>query len=377
MDRHKWLVTFRFLSGLILLLVVFHGLPAFGEEIPDGQPRVPETVKPAKEAISAQDGYVDRSHAYFDRKINQVIKWFDDLFGDTAVREEKMSDITLQWSNELRLEEGKGLTYQNSFRAHVRLPKFQKKLRLVIMEDKTSIDAESPIRSDPGTPVAYTPTETNNLRAANSELRYYVHETKTGYAFLAAGTRFVWPPETFVRARFLSRRYLVDNTFLTPSVTPFWQDHVGFGITPQLEFGHTFAHDYIFLWANSATVYKNRSGFLWGSEVSLSRILSPVTAVAFAIGATGSTQPSAVTDIYKMGPNNYKISFKYRRRIYRPWLFLELVPETNWRHEDTGSRELIPAFTVRLEMNSEGPRALLPVPQIVKEPLPIPGYEHY
>jgi hypothetical protein len=80
-----------------------------------------------------------------------------------------------------------------------------------------------------------------------------------------------------------------------------------------------------------------------------------------------------------MGVNNYRVIGKYRRNIYRPWLFLELVPETNWRREVTGIREFVPAFTVRLEINSEGRRALLPVPQIVKEPLPIPvpipGYD--
>jgi hypothetical protein len=80
-----------------------------------------------------------------------------------------------------------------------------------------------------------------------------------------------------------------------------------------------------------------------------------------------------------MDVNNYRVISKYRRNIYRPWLFLELVPETNWRRDVTGNREIVPAFTVRLEINSEGRRALLPVPQIVKEPLPIPlpipGYD--
>jgi hypothetical protein len=375
-DHFKRMVAVRFVPGLILLVLGFHGISAFGEEILPGQPPVPENVKPAKEAISADEGYIDQSHAYIDRKIYGVATWFDDLFGDTAVRDEKKADIKLQWSNELRVEKGEGLKYLNSFHAHLRLPKFEKRLRLVIMED-TSKDAFAPIPSDPGTPVANTPTQTNSLRAANSELRYYVHETKTRYAFLAVGSRFVWLPETFARARILWRHNLLDKTFISPSVTPFWQDHIGFGVTPQLDFGRPFARDYIFLWTNSATVYKNRSGFLWGSEVSLSRILSPVTAIAVAVGATGSTRPSAFGDRFNMGVNNYKVAVKYRRSIYRPWLFLELIPETNWRLDVTGERKIIPAFTVRLEINSAGPRALLPVPKIVEEQLPIQHYKLY
>jgi hypothetical protein len=64
-----------------------------------------------------------------------------------------------------------------------------------------------------------------------------------------------------------------------------------------------------------------------------------------------------------MAANNYKVS-------------LELIPETNWRRDEAGGgREVVPAFTVRLEINSLGSRALVPVPQIVKEQLPIPEYE--
>jgi hypothetical protein len=369
------MVGVRFLPGLILLVLCFNGVSAFGEENPGGQPSAPVNVKPANEALAADESYIDRSHDYFGRKINQVVTWVDGLFGDTARQDTEKADIKLLWSNDLRAEEGESLKYRSSLHANLHLPRFEKRIHLVIMEE-TREDAVVPIPIDPGTPVTNTPTNTNTLRALNTELRYYAHDTKTGYAFLAVGSRFVWLPETFVRARLLWRHPLSDNTFISPSVTPFWQDHIGFGITPQLDFGHRFARDYIFLWANSATVFKNRSGFQWGSEVSLSRILSPVTAVAFAIGANGATRPSVVSDRFNLTANNYKVTGKYRRNIYRPWLFLELIPETNWRREIAGNREFIPAFTVRLEINSEGPRALLPVPLIVNDQLPIPGL-HY
>ena len=375
-DRYKRMVFVRFLPGLILLVLGFPWASAFGEEIPPGQPPVPENVRPAKAALPSNQGFIDRSHDYLNRRINGVVAWFDGLFGDTAQGDTSKADNKLQWSNELRAEEGESLRYRSSLRAHLRLPKFEKRVRLVIIEENRE-EAVAPIPSDPGTPVVNTPTKANTLRAVNTELRYYAHDTKAGYVFLAAGTRFVWLPETFVRARFLRRYLLSDNTFISPSATPFWQDHVGFGVTPQLDFGHPFPRDHIFLWTNSATLFEKRTGFLWGTEVSLSRILSPVTAIAFAVGANGSTQASAVTDNFNMAANNYRVSFRYRRSVFRPWLFLELVPETNWRREEGGGREFIPAFTVRVEMNSLGSRALLPAPLIVKEQLPIPEYDDH
>ena len=372
------MVAVRFLPGLMVLFLGFYGVSAFCEEIPTGPPPVPENAAPAKGAIAADEGYIDRSHAYFNRTTKQLVRWFDGLFGDTARHDSEKADIKLRWTNDLRAEEGDGFRYRSSLRVQLHLPRFEDKFRLVIMQENRQ-DAVVPIPADPGTPVTNTPTRTNTFRALNTELRYYALDTKTAYAFLAVGSRFVWLPETFVRSRLLWRRTLADNTFISPSVTPFWQDHLGFGVTPQLDFGRPFPRDHIFLWANSATVFRNRSGFLWGSEVSLSRILSPVTAVAVAVGASGATRPSLVADRFNLARNNYRVTGKYRRNIYRPWLFLELIPETNWRREAAGNREFIPAFTVRLEINSEGPRALLPVPVIVNEqlpiPVPIPGYD--
>jgi hypothetical protein len=62
----KRMVTVRFLPGLILLALGFYGVSAFGEEIPPGQPPVPENVKPAEGSNPADDGYIDRSHSYID-----------------------------------------------------------------------------------------------------------------------------------------------------------------------------------------------------------------------------------------------------------------------------------------------------------------------
>jgi hypothetical protein len=341
-----------------MLVLAFCRVPAFAEEAPAGM-----------------QGYVDRSHAFLDRKINDTVDWFDDFFGESDEAGHPMHENWLKWSNDLRAEEGGGTRFRTSVRARIRLPKFQRKLRLVIMEENRD-EAVAPIPSDPGTPAVNTPTRSTSFRAAHTELRYYARDTERASVFLAAGSRFTWPPTTFVRARLLWRHRLPDNTLVAPSATPFWQDHIGFGITPQLDIAHPLPHDHLFLWTNSATVFANRPGLLWGSEVSISRILSPVSAIGLSVGASGSTRASAVADAYGMGRNNYRTAVRYRRNVYRPWLFVELIPETNWRRDETGGREFVPAFTARLEMNSLGSRALLPAPLVHKEKAPIPVREH-
>jgi hypothetical protein len=79
-----------------------------------------------------------------------VVTWFDGLFGDTAGRDTAKANNRLQWSNELRAEKGESLRYRSSFRAHLRLPILEKRVRLVIME-KNREEAVAPIPSDLGT----------------------------------------------------------------------------------------------------------------------------------------------------------------------------------------------------------------------------------
>lgn len=367
--------TLRFLPLCLILALAVGPVPASGEGIPAGSRANPVHADPPRESLFAEGGRLDRSHAFLDRKFNAAVGWFDGLFGYPAGPDPEMTGNGLKWTNDLRVDEDEGFHYKPSLRARIRLPIFRKRMHLVILEESRD-EAIAPVPVDPGTPVVNTPTRSNSLRAVNTELRYYARDSKAGYAFLAAGSRFAWPPETFVRTRFLRRFLLEDNTVTSPSITLFWQDHIGFGATPQLDVGHPFGREHFLLWTNSATFYGKVPGFLWGAEVSLARILSPSSAVALSLGANGSSRPNETEPRFGLGTNRYRAAVKYRRTFHRPWLFLELVPETVWRRDGDGGREFSPAFTARVEVNSAGTRALLPAPLIVRKPLPVPVPEH-
>ena len=114
----------RFLSGLMILLLGFYGVSAFGEEIPAGQPPVPDNVPPANGGHPRPIMATSTDPTpIFDRKINQVVTWFDGLFADKARPDTEKSDIKLRWSNELRAEEGESFKYRSSLHAHLHLPR--------------------------------------------------------------------------------------------------------------------------------------------------------------------------------------------------------------------------------------------------------------
>jgi hypothetical protein len=360
----------RLLPVWIVLLLSFPPLPLpVTAHAADPSPAAASPVPPPAvdngptvlDSVPSVAEKVDRSHDYVGREFERSVTWFDDLFGDSDYEGPVTKGNILLWGNEVRWENGAGVKYHPFLRGRIHLPKLSRKIKVAISEENRE-EAASPNPSEPGTPTAYAYREAVTLRAVNTELRYYLLDSKEGYAFLAAGTRLTWPPETFVRGRILRRFLLRDNSFLSPSATPFWQDRIGFGATPQLEFGVPFLGDHLFLWTNSATFYANRAGIPWGSEVSFIRALAPTTVVALDLGARGSTKPEPFPDQYAMITNRYRVRVRYRRPILRPWLFVELAPEAGWKKDGDGPRLFVPAFTFRLDLSTEGYRPSPPQP---------------
>ena len=81
----------------------------------------------------------------------------------------------------------------------------------------------------------------------------------------------------------------------------------------------------------------------WGTELSMIRQLSPLSAITLTGGAYGNTSASAMV-------GNYKIFTRYRRNFLRSWLFYELEPEVSWPRNDAGQYLAKFAFTARIEV---------------------------
>ncbi len=285
---------------------------------------------------------VDRTHSFFQGRIDDTIVWFDHFFGRTSGVDTARPDFTLRWTNELRAEEGQRPKFRTSLRANIHLPGLSRKLKLVISGENKP-DPAVVLPDDPGNPGFNAQAPGNSIKQFNTELRYEFLQTGNSYFFAGTGVRLVLPLEVFARVRYQFNLPFRENNYFRFAVTPFWKNRVGFGETTEFSLERRIRPMVLVRWSNSGTISEASNGLEWGTVFSLSDQLSPRSAISPSIGASGPTRPHTVV-------SNYRIGAKYRRNDFRPWFFWELEPEVNWPRDDRGCRKPVWATTFRVEV---------------------------
>jgi hypothetical protein len=151
------------------------------------------------------------------------------------------------------------------------------------------------------------------------------------------------PPDAFVRTRFQHARPIALSTLGRFTATAYWDARDGLGESNQVDFERWLAPPTLLRWSNSLAIAEKSNGWTWGTDLSLLHKFSPKSAITFAGGASGSTRPAWIAQ-------NYRVLARYRRNVYRKWLFLEGEPDIHWPREEDGSRKPVWGTTLRVEI---------------------------
>ncbi|RDH84140.1 MAG: hypothetical protein DIZ78_12925 [endosymbiont of Escarpia spicata] len=148
--------------------------------------------------------------------------WFDRFFGDERDAEETDAVVHLRLIQDLRFESRSETTYDPKFRLQVKLPRLQRKARLVIeggTEEGRLTDSEVPL------PTAAT---TGTTSASGANLRFDVLDQAMKKLSFSAGFRLN-PLATKLRTRY-REAWRYDEDWLTRLAgTGFWDSRDGFG----------------------------------------------------------------------------------------------------------------------------------------------------
>ncbi|MBL8225702.1 MAG: hypothetical protein JNM50_10245 [Chromatiales bacterium] len=161
---------------------------------------------------------------------------------------------------------------------------------------------------------------------------------------LDAAVRLRADPELLARAVYRWNVEISDRTLLRPSQTAFWRRTRGFGGTTDLTLDHLLGNRFLVRTAIAGTVAEDTDGIEWQSYATLYQDLKGRDTLAWSVVAAGET--NAPVEL-----QNYGFQVRYRRRILREWLFLELLQSVTWPRElVTEDRELNLGFGVGIEM---------------------------
>lgn len=291
---------------------------------------------------------MDETHARIERGILEQTVRFDNFFGNVKPEHLRQTRYDMRWRNSIRVEHGGDLTPGTTIRANFTLPKISERLRLFIAgEDEPGLTTQS-LPQDPGNPGFDRTTPTTHF--ASTELRYELIQKPSVNVFLGAGVRLALPFEVFVRSRLLYTRNLGDISLMRVAETFFAKNTDFLGETTEFSLERLFGETTLLRWSNAGTASDEIKGLEWGSELSLSRQLSPKSAVTLTGGVYGSTTSSALV-------GNYRILALYRRNFLRSWLFYELEPQISWPRNPDGAHPATLAFTFRIEIGFHGATA--------------------
>jgi len=313
-------------------------------------PAIDNTAGPVPPAIDNDAGsvpagtdnaWVDRTHSWVERSLFDTVVWFDRFFGDDRVVIAKWPESYLRWKTEFRWDQEEHFAFRSTVRASLRLPRLKDRWHLIFSSESRG-DPNAIIPEDPGNPGLDIGSQG---RTGSTELVYDIFRTPHSILDAGGGVQLKIPPNAFVRTRYQHARPVGFNTLGRFTATAYWDAQDGPGESNQLDFERWLAPPTLLRWSNSFTIEEKNinSGWAWGTELSLLHKLSPKSAITFSGGASGSTRPAWIAQ-------KYQILARYRRNVWRKWLFLEGEPEIQWPRKEDGSRKPVWGATLRVEI---------------------------
>lgn len=274
----------------------------------------------------------DAVAGYLDATAN----WFDAFFGTASVPATTEASAYLQL-----IMDGfySGVPDENHSRIRVRggadLPRFEDRLRLILTTDA---DAAVTGRDLTGIEADYVERRDE---PGGVGLRYLFRDDRRHQFGLGGGVSGGSSPELLVNARYRYTHSIGPRSAARLTPTIYWKSRRGFGASAVAELQYLPRPDTLWRYTLFGNYRYDEDDLQWSTEGSWWNRLDPKSALSTRVGAKGETLDDEVlTEVWT--------TVRYRRNIWRPWLFYEIEPGVSW-HEKVDYR-IEPTVAVRLDI---------------------------
>lgn len=275
---------------------------------------------------------LDRSRDWLQQQIDSFSGGLDNFFIEKFFGDEILDDYSegskAQVSLHTRREFGGDVDYFFDGRMKLVLPHTNERLKLLISSND---DSDVSIEQDP----------LRNIEKAtySTALRFVFLETQKWKSDFDVGMKWKAPPDPYVRTRF-RRQFQLGNWRTNLSQSFYYYVADGSGEKTDL-FADLNLSDAKLLRLSSQAEYKRKNGYFeMNYAVTLYHKLKNNAVFAYGVGASGDTDDGPVFQLYHAG-------FRYRRLIYKDWIFAEINPQQEWNVENNYRRQAVIMF--RLE----------------------------
>lgn len=315
---------------------VWGGVEEQGKE--QGEAQEEEQEEEELEEPGAEDGVVDRAQDYVGDAVEALARYFDGFFGGELAYAEATGSYLQVGGEALWKDDG---TWDFGDRIFLRLllPHTQKRFRLVLASQREAL-AEEP-RPAEEQPPSTTATESRQTLLGIEGL---VQDTRRWRVSLTGGVKFPYPPDPFTRLRGRWQTPLgLWNFRLAQSF--FWFLSDGLGERTSVDFERRLAEPLLLRLSSEATYLWDDNNFDLVQALAVYHRLSARDALTYRYSVQAETNPA--TRIME-----HVVSVRYRRLLYRDWLFCELEPGVRYSRDDDFDRIAFVAF--RLDALARG-----------------------
>ena len=337
----------RLTGGVCLLglsLLMARPCLAAEEDPAAGPPAPPPAEAPSgkcKKADTEEQEWIDEVQRGVYSGVCGAAAWFDGLFGTPRFDQDSNETYGRIGLYET-LDRRDNLDTRLKFRARLALPAFQNRARITLGrgDEQELVEDRPPDSGDPRPAVLDPQTDDAWLLGLGYAKQ---NDLEKGFDF-GIGVRLRFPVDPYVKASYRRNVIFNEKNMLRFRETPFWRDSRGFGETTQIAFDHLLSPRLLLRWNNIGTIAEDTEGLDWGSGVTAYQSFGRRRAISYSVLVSGETGADVPLQ-------NYGVEVRYRRQVWRSWLFVELLGSVTWPRETLDEkREINPGIGAGFEM---------------------------
>jgi hypothetical protein len=303
----------------VVLTLVF--MVSFCVPAPDSRVLAFESPPQETNGQSAFESYgqkADQFHEAISESLSASADWLDSFYREDRMEiEENKTSLRLTLSS--YFEERK--TYDPGFRARFKLilPGFEEKLHLFLTNE---VDEPSNIPQVLEKGVL----DKNDEKDFSLSLRYFFRNARKRNFSFRMGLRFNdITPVIYGGPRYSLSKKMDSWLFRLTEKVSCYSDY-GWRSRSEIDFERYLAGDFFFRTKFSGTWFQREHGFFYSANTSLYQTVDEDRAFVYQVSTNFQTHPHHAMDSLGLG-------IKYRTRMWREWLFFEIIPQISFRDE--------------------------------------------
>jgi len=329
---------------LLAILLLGVALPVCAEEETGTSPAaatgsaVESSEAEAGEAAAEGPGFVDSAHEKISSGVLGTARWLDSFFADPRYENEK-TETRIRVRFSLFSEKDSAAEYDARVNLRLDLPVLEDRLHLLIggaPEDEEDDDFQALTGREGEKPELATSDED-----FSTSLRYFLKRSVLRNISLRGGVKWRNGLPTF----FLEPRYR-QSVPLDPWLFRFTQRVFGFtdgrtGARTTFDFERELSKTLFFRTTADGSWSSDEDGYFYSLSFALYKRYSARRVLVYSWANSFHTRPDHRLD-------TVVLSARYRQRIFRDWLFYEVVPQIAFSEER--DYQATPGILLRLEV---------------------------